>query len=424
MNSRQRGEDVAIMAATNETVRTLNDFAQDRRIRARELDAASTVLNGRRFCIGDEVVTRRNQRDLHTHSGQMVKNRDRFTIAEFTRTGITVTGHSGTVTLPRGYAEECVELGYAQTGHGSQGRTVDTALLLIDGPVDVRGVYVPMTRGRYSNTAYVVCRDDRDPVEVFAEAVTRDWIDQSAHVRHGELNPKTVTGEPAVPVPLPRGAGLDLIRREAELDQAVRVLNGQIAAAPGRLARAETDKARLIAQRARLLARAGGREARLRELSRFGHRRRNGAAIGLLRDGLDRDHGELEVVDRQLVDVDLMIADRRAQVAGLDGMRAERDRGLDERHQVRLELALADGQQANPAPALASVVGRTPSRSAERLDESAMGIETRGPFASHADDLIDRVLEPRRRPHGAESVLRIGGMGGDRSIGDEYGISL
>ncbi|MGE0304736.1 MAG: MobF family relaxase, partial [Acidimicrobiia bacterium] len=90
-NARLRGEEVAVMAATNDTVSRLNVLAQDRRVRAGELDpAAAIVLSGRRFCIGDEVVTRRNQRELLTDSGEIVKNRDRFTLTSFTATSVTV----------------------------------------------------------------------------------------------------------------------------------------------------------------------------------------------------------------------------------------------------------------------------------------------------------------------------------------------
>ncbi|MDT5256110.1 MAG: UvrD-like helicase C-terminal domain, partial [Mycobacterium sp.] len=40
-----------------------------------------------------------------------------------------------------------VELGYAQTVHGAQGATVDHSLLIVDGPIDGRALYVGMTRG-------------------------------------------------------------------------------------------------------------------------------------------------------------------------------------------------------------------------------------------------------------------------------------
>ena len=66
-----------------------------------------------------------------------------------------------------------VDVGYAQTSHASQGRTVDTALLLIDSPTDSRGVYTPMTRRRESNHAYVVTEDHLTALDFVGEAISR-----------------------------------------------------------------------------------------------------------------------------------------------------------------------------------------------------------------------------------------------------------
>jgi hypothetical protein len=86
-----------------------------------------------------------------------------------------------------GYAAEHVELGYAQTSHATQGRTVDTGLLLVDTPTDGRGVYTPMTRGRNANHAYVVADENRTAVDVLTQAIARDWIDQPAVTRRTQL---------------------------------------------------------------------------------------------------------------------------------------------------------------------------------------------------------------------------------------------
>jgi hypothetical protein len=64
---------------------------------------------------------------------------------------------------------EHLELGYAQTSHATQGRTVDTSLLLIDTPTDTRGVYTPMTRGREANHAYVVTEENHTARDVLTQ---------------------------------------------------------------------------------------------------------------------------------------------------------------------------------------------------------------------------------------------------------------
>ncbi len=189
-DARARGESVALMANTNHTVHRLNELAQQRRITSGELDANGPALDlgGERLFVGDEVVTRRNQRTLRTDRGIMVKNRDHWTIEHIHPDGaVTVTGHTGTVRLSADYAAKDLELGYAQTSHATQGRTVDVGLLLVDGPVDSRGVYTPLTRGRQANHAYVVTSGNETAADILTQSIVRDWIDQPAITRRTRL---------------------------------------------------------------------------------------------------------------------------------------------------------------------------------------------------------------------------------------------
>jgi hypothetical protein len=184
--ARSRGESVALMANTVDTVTRLNHLAQQTRIRNGELDPTTPGLDvdGQRLLVGDEVVTRRNDRTLRTDRGLMVKNRDHWTIETIHNDrSVTLTGRTGTVQAPAGYVMGHVELGYAQTSHATQGRTVDTALLLVDTPTDSRGIYTPMTRGRIGNHAYVAVDENRTAVDVLTQAMSRDWIDQPAITR-------------------------------------------------------------------------------------------------------------------------------------------------------------------------------------------------------------------------------------------------
>src|SRR5690606_39833037 len=61
--------------------------------------------------------------------------------------------------------------------------TVDRSFLFLDGPTGTSGIYVPLTRGRITNEAFVVLNDERTAAEVVAEAVARTWIDQPATAR-------------------------------------------------------------------------------------------------------------------------------------------------------------------------------------------------------------------------------------------------
>ncbi len=184
--ARLRGETVAMMANTNHTAGRLNQAAQHHRIEAGELDPHGPALHhdDQKLLIGDDVVTRRNQRALRTDRGVMVKNRDHWTIQSIQPDGsVTVTGPAGTVRLPADYTREHLELGYAHTSHATQGRTVDMGLFLVDGPIDGRGLYTSMTRGRHANHAYVIHGHDDTAAEILTQALTRDWIDQPAITR-------------------------------------------------------------------------------------------------------------------------------------------------------------------------------------------------------------------------------------------------
>jgi ATP-dependent exoDNAse (exonuclease V) alpha subunit len=190
--ARGRGETVALMANSTEAVARLNHLAQHSRLAFGELDPTASQLKvgGDSILVGDEVVTRRNDRTLRTDRGLMIKNRDHWTVTRIhTDRTVTATGRTGTIRLPAQYVAENLQLGYAQTSHATQGRTVDTALLLIDSPTDNRGVYTPMTRGRDANHAYVVTDDKQTALDVLTQATCREWIDQPAVARKAQLDP-------------------------------------------------------------------------------------------------------------------------------------------------------------------------------------------------------------------------------------------
>jgi AAA domain len=189
--ARDHGQTVALMANSHDTVDRLNRLGQTTRISAGELNLRGPRLRlgDQMSLVGDEVVTRRNDRTLRTDQGLMVKNRDHWTLtAIHGDRSVTLTGPTGNIRLPADYVTQHLELGYAQTSHANQGRTVDTALLLVDGTIDSRGVYTPMTRGRDANHAYVVTENNQTALDVLAQAMTRDRIDQPAIARRGHLD--------------------------------------------------------------------------------------------------------------------------------------------------------------------------------------------------------------------------------------------
>lgn len=193
-NEREAGRTALLMAPTNHAVDELNHYCQLVRIDEGQLDANSRCVRAgaHTIYVGDEVATRDNNRRLLTDRGRMVRNRAEWTVTAIHADGsINVDGRSGRIRLPSEYVAEHVDLAYARTGHGAQGRTVDAAIVYLDGPTDVRNLYVPMTRGRTTNEVFVATTGEQTALDVVAQSIAADWIDRPALVRHAELNPHT-----------------------------------------------------------------------------------------------------------------------------------------------------------------------------------------------------------------------------------------
>ena len=75
------GETVAITAAKNDHVDTINQAIQQCRARTGDTDTTTiaSIADGV-AAVGDVVATRRNDRQLHTTTGDIVRNRERWTV--------------------------------------------------------------------------------------------------------------------------------------------------------------------------------------------------------------------------------------------------------------------------------------------------------------------------------------------------------
>ncbi|WP_420451417.1 MobF family relaxase [Ilumatobacter sp.] len=187
---REAGRTAILMAPTNHAVDELNHYCQLVRIDEGQLDPTSPGIKAgvHTIYVGDEIATRDNDRRLLTDRGRMVRNRAEWTVTAIHVDGsISAEGRSGRVRLPKEYVAEHVDLAYARTGAGAQGRTVDAAILYLDGPTDVRNLYVPMTRGRSTNEVFVATTGEQTALDVVAQSIATDWIDRPATARRAEL---------------------------------------------------------------------------------------------------------------------------------------------------------------------------------------------------------------------------------------------
>lgn len=148
-----------LIADSNESVHALNQRARADLILDGTVDARREVqLQGdARAAVGDSIITRKNDRRLHTPRG-WVRNGDRWTVTGIRDDGSLTARRAdsrSTVILPAGYVSDHVDLGYAVTAHRAQGITTDTSHALVDPSTTRENLYVAMTRGRLENLVYV-----------------------------------------------------------------------------------------------------------------------------------------------------------------------------------------------------------------------------------------------------------------------------
>lgn len=201
------GKDSLLVAVTGEQVQALNAGAQKIRAERGELDLseARELSTGQWLHAGDVLLSRKNDYDLTTSAGDVVRNGQRWRVDALHGDGsISVTRLDETrarAVLPAAYLRESGQLGYASTGHSAQGATVDVARVVAGaGQVDRASVYVPLTRGREGNYLYltesmpgdsaeghgsvvpVARREEGDyPRDLLIAAAVRDGVDLTPH---------------------------------------------------------------------------------------------------------------------------------------------------------------------------------------------------------------------------------------------------
>ena len=196
----ERGDRVLMMATTNSSVDALNLLAQQHRIDEGHVNVSSTITlaDGAEAGVGDWILTRRNDRRLATGTGRsFVKNGDRWTIQQIHSDGSieVVDDHDRTCTLPADYVRQWSSLGYAVTVHRAQGRTVDSAHLLLDTTaIGHDAVYVGLTRGCNSNQVWAIT-DGHTAPDMLRHAAAKDT--QATSARELIAQAQAEAGHPA-----------------------------------------------------------------------------------------------------------------------------------------------------------------------------------------------------------------------------------
>jgi DNA primase catalytic core len=169
---RSSGLDAIMLAPTRELVSQLNQRARTHRLATQpeqnrpDASPAAMLADGNPASVGEQVITRTNNRTLRLTASDWVKNGDRWTVLKVTGGGdLTVRNNRNgrTVRLPASYVTESVELGYAITVHTAQGVTADTMHGLATGEESRQQLYTMLTRGRIANHLHLQAVGDGDP---------------------------------------------------------------------------------------------------------------------------------------------------------------------------------------------------------------------------------------------------------------------
>jgi hypothetical protein len=190
-----RGKTVLLLAGSNTEAAELSRRVQAKLIRLGAVHRPHAALaDGNQAGTGDLIRARLNT--TINAGGRELTNRDTLQITGWHGPHAQVRRREldGTWTrpflVPRAYLAGSAELDYAGNTHVGQGRTVDTAHLLVTGTLSRRSLYVGMTRGRESNTAHIVTGNtappghppyqQASPESVIKEILERDDADLSA----------------------------------------------------------------------------------------------------------------------------------------------------------------------------------------------------------------------------------------------------
>jgi ATP-dependent exoDNAse (exonuclease V) alpha subunit len=112
-----------------------------------------------------------------------VRNRQTWTVAAVTTDGALYVTHPerGRAMLPVDYVRQHVELGWAVTGYGNQGDTVDVSIAVLEPGTTRNHAYVALTRGRHTNLAMLVDASGVDqPSDALANITRRSPKPESA----------------------------------------------------------------------------------------------------------------------------------------------------------------------------------------------------------------------------------------------------
>ncbi|MGO8966941.1 MobF family relaxase [Mycobacterium sp.] len=158
------GKDTLLICDTTEMADALNQRLHTETIGA-QADTV-TAARGHRIGVGDLIITRRNDPTIELHNTKdpatqdiPVRNGHRWRVTAINPENHRIAAHrlddNTLAVFYRDYVREHVTHGYAVTVHCAQGVTADTTHAVLGETTTRSMLYVALTRGRHTNTAYL-----------------------------------------------------------------------------------------------------------------------------------------------------------------------------------------------------------------------------------------------------------------------------
>jgi hypothetical protein len=189
------GRDSLMVARTNELVDELNQRAQQLLVELGRVEAGGIAIAGGAVAnVGDVVITRHPDRRIRvTGASRHVSNGARWRVVGVGPAGLVAEelgsppgSRPGRANIPARYATEHVRLGYAATGHSSQGRTVDRVGVVVQGGEDANWLYSALTRGREGTMLFVATGARELAAEYGKEPPAARQVLEAVVLRNGE----------------------------------------------------------------------------------------------------------------------------------------------------------------------------------------------------------------------------------------------
>lgn len=252
------GEDSVMVARRNDDVRALNEVAREVRRERGDLGEAVQVASSE-FAVGDRVITRVNAPE--------VSNRERWEVIGVDRSKGSLAvrrlgGEEGGAILGRKYLRSttpegspAIEHAYAMTTYAAQGKTFESAFVLLDPGISQEDFVVAISRARGRTVAYGIAASELTDADLGPGS--REIVDPLHDLRRGaeRVASEYAATEVHARMELVALGPVELARRRAELEQTLAKLGkpslaaDRLAAIDERIAMAKTRLEAIAADR-------------------------------------------------------------------------------------------------------------------------------------------------------------------------------